>query len=88
MKTLSSRSFEVSDTVKNLIARASGSIARDPDDSFSYLVAGRTMRAIFGYSADATSERTKASLVEYADRVNMSAGEVPEIRPASYNAET
>jgi len=48
IKTLSSCSFEVSDTVKNFIARASGSRARDPEDSFSYFVAGRTMRAIFG----------------------------------------
>lgn len=48
IKTLSSRSFEVSDAVKNLIARASGSSARDPEESFSYFVAGRTIRAMFG----------------------------------------
>src|SRR5204862_5985822 len=83
----SSRLSGESMVVKNLIDRASGSSASDPEDSFSYLVAGRTIRAIFGYNAAATSERTRESLEEYFESFEMSADEVEGMRPASCNAE-
>ena len=83
-KTLSECSPAGSD-VKNLIARASGSKARDPVDSFSYFVAGRTIRAIFGYRADAIRARTRDSLTECGESFAISAGVVEAMSPASNN---
>lgn len=48
---IKTRSSLVSDppvVAKNLIVFASGSSAREPDASFSYLVAGSTIRAMLG----------------------------------------
>lgn len=87
MNTRSSRLSGVSAAVKNLIARASGSRASDPEESFSYFVAGRTIRAILGYKAAATREQTKESSEENLDNFEMSAADVEGVRPASCSAE-
>jgi hypothetical protein len=87
MKTRSSRSSEVSVEEKNLIVLASGSRARDPEESFSYFVAGRTIRAILGYNAAPTRERTRDSSVEYFDSLVISVDDVDGMRPASCSAE-
>ena len=76
-----------SDEVKNLISLASGSSASDPDESFSYFVAGKTIREILGYNADATRLRMRDSLDEYFERLETSLGDVDGIRPASCSAE-
>ena len=85
IKTRSSRMSGDSAPVKNLIDRASGSSASEPEDIFSYFVAGKTICVILGYNAAATSERTRASLEEYFDSFEMSADDVDGMRPASCN---
>lgn len=87
MNTRSSRSSEASVDEKNLIVFASGSRASDPEDNFSYFIAGRTIRATFGYNAAAISERTRDSFDEYFDSRVMSVAEVDGMRPASCSAE-
>ena len=87
MNTRSSRLSGVSAAVKNLIARASGSNASDPEESFSYFVAGKTIRAILGYNAAAIRERTRESLLENLDNIEIASGDVEEMRPASCKAD-
>jgi hypothetical protein len=87
MKTRSSRFSGVSEAVKSLMALASGSRAREPDESFSYFVAGIIIRAMLGYRADATKARTRESFDDDLDDFAMSVDDVDGISPASCKAE-
>jgi hypothetical protein len=87
MKTRSSRLSGVSEAVKSLMALASGSRASEPDESFSYFVAGMTIRAVLGYRADATKARTRGSFDDDLEDFAMSVGDVDGISPASCRAE-
>jgi len=69
------------------MALASGSRASEPDDSFSYFVVGITIRAMFGYSADATKARTRESFAEDLDNFMTSVDVVDGTSPASCRAE-